>query len=313
MNAIGKKNRRLVMAGASGLIGRPLCRLLAEQGWQIAILSRRPQPDSGNRITHLAWDGVHAGEWEAALSSATAVIHLAGEPIASRWTKAKKDAILSSRLHSTTAIAAAIARAAPKPHVLLQASAIGYYGGDRADEELDERSAPGSGFLADVARQWEAASFSVESLGVRRVLLRTGVVLGTGYGALPRLVLPFRFFLGGPLASGSQWVSWISLEDEVRAIAFLLAGESNSGAFNLTAPHPVRQRELASAIASALRRRSWLPVPRFALRLFLGEMAKELLIASQRVSPRKLLEAGFTFHQPHLQQALQEIFSTGRP
>jgi uncharacterized protein (TIGR01777 family) len=195
------------------------------------------------------------------------------------------------------AVVEAVRAARVKPRVLIQASAVGAYG-HTEDEELDEGSPAGTGFLAEVVREWEDSTKDVESLGVRRAVVRSGLVLGKKGGVWPRLVKPVRFFAGGPLGSGRQWFSWISLEDEVRAVRFLIESEGLAGIFDLTAPHPLRQRAFCRVLGKALKRPCWLPVPAVLLQVLFGEKARETLLTGQRVLPRRLLAAGFEFRQP---------------
>ncbi len=232
---------------------------------------------------------------------------MAGDNLAEgRWTRAKKARILRSRAAAGGAVVEAVRAAAVKPEVVVQASAVGAYG-LRGDEELDEGSASGAGFLAGVVSRWEESTHAVEAEGVRRVVIRSGLVLGGGGGIFPRLAAPFRFFAGGPLGGGRQWCSWIHLDDEVRAIRFLLERGDLAGVFNLTAPAPLPERDLCRALGNAMGRRCWLPVPALALTLLFGEKAKETLLAGQRVLPRRLLAAGFAFRFPEAGAALENL------
>jgi hypothetical protein len=205
----------------------------------------------------------------------------------------------------------AVQAARTKPRVVIQASAVGIYG-RRGDEILDESSPPGAGFLADVSRAWEESTRALESLGVRRVVIRTGIVLGRNGGALPLMTRPFRFLVGGPIGGGRRWFSWIHLEDEVRAILFLMESEDAAGAYDLVSPFPVPQRLLAKAIGHALNRPSFFPTPSFLLRLLFGAKAGETILADQRVIPSRLEEAGFTFAFPDVRQALDDIYARPR-
>ncbi len=299
---------RVVIGGGSGLIGRALCDELALAGHQAVVLSRDP-----SRVASLPagveveeWDGRSAAALAPLVEGAEAFVHLAGASIAGgRWTARRKRAIRDSRVDSSRAVAEAFARSARRPAVLVQGSAVGYYG-PRGDEELDEAAAPGDDFLASVCREWEAASAPVEELGVRRPVVRTGVVLSTRGGALPRMVLPFRLFAGGPLGSGRQWLPWIHLADEAGALRFLLEHPEATGPFNLTAPAPVTNREFSRALGRTLRRPSLLPAPAPALKLALGEMAT-LLLDGQRAVPSKLLAAGYEFRFPEVGGALGDL------
>jgi uncharacterized protein (TIGR01777 family) len=235
-----------------------------------------------------------------------AVVHLAGENIAAgRWTDARKRRIRESRVKSSRAVAEAIEEAADKPRVLLQGSAVGYYG-PRGDEVVSEEEPPGEDFLARVCVEWEASTAGVESLGVRRAVLRTGVVLSTEGGALPKMLLPFRLFAGGPVGSGRQCFPWIHIADEVGAIRFLLENDRASGPFNLTAPEPITNRQFSRVLGEVLHRPSLLPAPAFALRLALGEMA-DMLLNGQRAVPSQLQELGYTFRFPEAEAALRDL------
>jgi hypothetical protein len=301
---------RIIITGATGFIGRALTKELLEAGYEVVALSRNPK--TGKRIfdngfSIVAWDGKSADGWGANADGAYAIINLAGENISSgRWTKKRKQMILKSRLNAGKAVVEATKQARQKPKVVIQASAIGYYG-SRLDEALDESSSSGTGFLCEVAQQWESSTKEVESLGVRHVIIRTGIVLGSDGGALPRLIRPFRFFVGGPLGSGNQWFSWIHLHDEIGAIRFLTEKEHLHGVFNLISPGALQQKDFSKILGKIMRRPSWLPVPGFLMRLFMGEMAEALLLSGQRVVSKRLLEAGYNFQYPNAKSALQEI------
>lgn len=299
---------KAVITGGTGLIGRALAADLAADGWDVVVLTRRPEAAGPlpQGVRPVRWDGRSAQGWGEVVDGATAVVNLAGENIsARRWTEAQKRRIRESRVNAGRAVVEAIDRAVVKPVVLVQASAIGIYG-DRGSEELDERSAPGEGFLPDVCQDWERSTQEVEAMGVRRAVARMGVVLSLDGGALPRMLLPFRLFVGGPLGDGSQWFPWIHIQDEVRALRFLIEHDGASGVFNLTAPQPVTNRELSRAIGRVMRRPALVPTPRLALKLVFGEMAA-VLLDSQRVVPRRLLDAGFVFRFPDITTALQDL------
>jgi TIGR01777 family protein len=234
-----------------------------------------------------------------------AIVNLAGEPIAKRWTQARRAAIRDSRVQATTLLARTVAAMAPRP-ALISGSAVGYYG-DRGDEWLDETSTAGRGFLAEVCMDWERATEPAVRAGARVVLLRTGVVMARDGGALAKLLPPFRMGFGGPLGDGRQWTSWIVLEDVLRAIELALQTNALHGPMNLVAPNPVTNAELTSVLGRVLARPALLPVPRVALQLLYGEMADAAILASQRVAPRALAAAGFTFSHPTLEQALRSI------
>lgn len=298
---------RVVITGGSGLIGRALAASLAADGQEVVILTRDPARVSGlpAGARAVAWDGATASGW-GTLAEGAAVVHLAGENVgAGRWTAARKKRLYDSRVRSGEAVLAAVEQASVKPRVLLQASAVGFYG-DRGDELITEESSGGSGFLAEICRDWEAVTADVEALGVRRVVLRTGVVLAREGGALPKMALPFRLFAGGSLGDGRQWLPWIHLEDEIRALRFLLEADDASGPFLLTAPNPLPFRDFASTLGRMLGRPSFVPVPAWVLRLAVGEMA-EVLLGGQRAVPLRLLEQGFQFRFESAEAALRSL------
>jgi uncharacterized protein len=293
---------KVLLTGSSGFIGSALRRRLAAEGHEVGCLLR-------HRLEMQPYWNVATGEIDlAAFGVPDAVIHLAGANVAERrWSESRKRELRSSRVEGTHLLASYFARQVQKPAHLLVASAIGVYG-DRGDEKLDESSGVGKGFLATLGAEWEAAVSPATAAGIRTVLLRTGVVLAPQGGALKKMLPPFRAGLGGPLGSGRQFFSWISLQDELAAICFLLATPSLQGPVNLTAPHPVTNADFTAALAKQLHRPAKLPVPGFALRLLLGrEMADELLLASSYVIPKKLVEAGFVFCHPHLTSALESM------
>lgn len=298
---------RVVITGGSGLIGRALARDLAG-GHEVILLSRDPDRVEGlpPGVRAARWDGRTGQGWASLLSGETAIVHLAGESVAQgRWTAAKKRRIRDSRVISGQAVMDALRQAPVKPRVLVRASAVGYYGG-RGDEVLPEDAPPGGDFLAAVCQEWEASTAEAESLGVRRAVARTGIVLAPEGGALPAMSLPFKMMIGGRLGDGRQWFPWIHRDDEVGALRFLIEREDARGAFNLTAPHPVTNRELTRTLARVLGRPAVLPVPALALRLAVGEMAGSLL-QGQRAVPSRLLELGYTFRWPDLESALRNL------
>jgi uncharacterized protein (TIGR01777 family) len=303
-------NKRVLITGATGFIGRALAGELISAGYEVIALTRNPGKSGallGAGVRSLPWDGRTAEGWGSQADGAWAIINLAGDNLAEgRWTKAKKARILKSRLDAGAAVVQAVRAARLKPKVLLQASAVGFYG-SRGDDEFDENSHPGDGFLAGVVRAWEDSTSDVEALGVRRIVIRSGLVLGRGGGVFPRLMMPFRLFAGGPLGSGRQWFSWIQLSDEVRAIRFLVEREDLAGIFNLTAPCPLKEKDLCRTIGEVRRRPCWLPVPPFLLKFLFGEKATETLLAGQRVLPRRLMSAAFTFGFPDARAALDAL------
>jgi hypothetical protein len=297
---------RIVITGGTGLIGGRLARELAAAGHDVVVLTRDPvraAPPPGVRAA--GWDAETAEGWGPLADGALGIVHLAGEPIEGRWTAAKKRRIRDSRVGSSRAVLAAIEAARTKPAWLLQASGAGYYG-PRGDEPLTEEAGPGDDFLARVSIEWEAATAPAEALGVRRALLRTGLVLAAEEGLLARMVTPFRLGLGGPLGSGRQVMPWIHLADEVAAIRFLARTDAARGPFNLAAPGAVTNAEFTRTLARVLRRPAVFRVPKFALRLALGEMA-ELALTGQRAVPRALEALGFRFRFPQLEAALRDL------
>jgi hypothetical protein len=298
---------RAIIAGGTGFIGRELVRELREHGWEILILSRNPGKvasvfENGG-VIGMPWDN---GGWTDVIGPDTAVVNLAGENIAAgRWTAKRKRRILESRLKAGERINQAVEQANAAPGVLIQASAVGYYG-PRGSTPVNEYTEPGTGFLADVARQWEASTAGLEQKGTRRCVIRTGMVLGHG-GALPKMLPSFRRYLGGHPGTGLQGVSWIHLRDEVRAIRFLMENPDASGPYNLCAPVPVNFRKFAHILGTVLNKPYKTPVPAFALRLLFGEMADELLLSGQFVLPERLTQAGFEFEFPELEDALRDV------
>ena len=294
---------RILITGASGLVGNALVQALKGSEHEILRLVRREPrgPDE------LGWDP-EAGRLAAeALAGAEALVHLAGENIATgRWTRVKKERIRRSRVLGTRTVTRAFLACSRPPPTLLAASAVGFYG-DRGDEELDEGSPPGTGFLAETCRAWEAETLPLEEAGIRVARMRIGMVLSLRGGALPRLLGPFKLGLGGRIGSGRQWMSWIGLEDLSRAILFCLKEKALRGPVNLTAPQPVRNAAFARVLASALGRPACLPLPAPAARLLLGEMADELLLASTRALPRRLLDEGFRFRDEDLEACLSRL------
>jgi uncharacterized protein len=300
---------RVLIAGGSGLIGTALAESLARDGQEAVVLSRAPEKHRlPAGVGAAAWDGRTLGPWvEAEVARADAVVTLAGESIFGRWTAAKKRRLYESRVGTSRLVADAIAAASRRPGVLVQGSAIGYYG-DTADRDVDESTPAGGDFLARLTVDWEAASASVEPLGVRRPIARTGVVLSRHGGALAQLRLVYRMFLGGPVGSGRQWMPWIHEADEVGALRFLLDAAEATGPFDLVAPQPVRNADFGRAVGRALRRPSLLPAPTFALRLVFGEMA-DSLAGGTRAAPLRLLALGYRFRFSELDAALRDTLA----
>ena len=305
---------RVVIAGGTGLIGRALAENLAADGHEATVLSRSPERASSlpAGVRAERWDARTAEGWGHLADGAAAIVNLAGASLAgegffpTRWTEARRRVIAESRANASRAVIEAVAQAKQKPGVVVQSSAVGYYG-FHGDEDLTEDAGPGDDWGARfTAEQWEPSTAAVEEMGVRRVVSRTGIVLSTEDGALPRLLLPFRLFAGGPMGSGKQWYSWIHVQDEARALRFLIENEEARGAFNVTAPFPVRNGELARLIGGAMGRPTWIPVPAFAMRLAFGEVA-DVVLQGQRAVPRRLLDLGFQFRYPEPVAALADL------
>ncbi len=287
----------VLMTGASGLVGRSARSALEKQGIRVTPLSHADP----------AWDWSRGTLDRKVLEGMDAVIHLAGEPIAeTRWSEQQKEKIRSSRINGTQAIANAMAEMASGPKVLVMASAIGFYG-ERGEEELTEKSDTGTGFLPQVVREWETAAHPASEAGVRVVQLRLGIVLSREGGALAKMRWPFILGLGGPLGSGTAWMSWIHLEDVSQAIVLAVIQPDWRGVYNLTAPTPETNRVFSKTLASTLSRPCLFPVPPFMLRLLFGEMADEALLVSSRVIPERLIQSGFVFQHPELAPALADL------
>lgn len=296
--------KRVVITGITGFIGSELAESLRRDGWEVVGVSRRPpRPGSAD----LQWDP-QAGKIDAAgLEGADAVIHLAGESVADgRWTPERKEAIRRSRVQSTGLLSRTLAGLSRPPRAFLCASAIGFYG-DREDETLTEGSPAGTGFLAEVCEEWEAAAVPAEQAGLRVTRMRIGIVLGPEGGALEKMLPPFKAGLGSVFGSGSQWMSWIALPDIVAAMRFLLERDDLAGPVNLVGPHPATNREFTRCLNHVLGRPGFVPAPGFAVKLLFGEMGEATLLGSQRVLPKRLLDAGFRFEYPHLKAALRAV------
>lgn len=298
---------RILISGASGFVGRALCDRLTTADHTVVRLTRSSGANDSDAIE---WDPEQGVLEQSALEGFDAVIHLAGEPIVGvRWTAAKMARIRESRIAGTQLLSETLARLEQKPRVLLSASAIGFYG-NRGDAELRERSGPGSGFLPEVCRYWETAADPARRAGIRLALLRIGLVLGPEGGALEHMSRPFRLGVGGVMGNGRQYMSWIALDDAVEAMRFIIEHEELSGPINLTAPNPVTNRVFTRALGKALHRPTVVPLPAFMARTIFGDMADALLLASARVLPARLQEAGFTFQHPELEGALEAALHT---
>ncbi|HEU4994526.1 MAG TPA: TIGR01777 family oxidoreductase [Gemmatimonadaceae bacterium] len=292
----------ILLSGASGFIGSHLTKALARDGHRVVRLSRKgPTSDA------VAWVPESGKIDREALARARpdAVVNLAGEPIDQRWTEERKRQIRDSRVKGTALLAEALASLADKPKTFVSGSAMGYYGAHRGDEVLEETSAPGTDFLAQTAQAWERATDSAAAAGIRVVLSRTSLVLGRDGGALKRLLVPFRLGMGGRVGDGRQWMSWIALDDAVRAMRFFIDTPALEGPVNLAAPEPVRNEEFTRVLAKVLHRPAAISVPASALELVLGQMANDTIMASQRLSSRRLAGAGFEFQHPRLDDALR--------
>lgn len=292
--------KTVAITGSSGSIGSALTRVLVKAGYQTLALVRREPRDS----TELRWDPEDGVADPGRLEGVTAVVHLAGEKLLGRWSKRKKQLIYDSRVIGTEKLCRSLAKLERPPEIFISASAIGFYG-SRDSETLDEKSASGEGFVAEVCRGWESASDILDQRKTRIVKARLGVVLDPGFGALAKALTPFRLGLGGRLGDGRQYMSWISLPDTLAALLFILKNSSISGPLNLTSPNPVTNGEYTSTLAEVLKRPAFFHIPALALKVLLGEVAEELLLSSQRVLPARLLEAGFKFHDEKLESALR--------
>jgi len=304
---------RIIIAGGSGLIGRELTSTLITSGDEVIILSRNPEMVKGmpTGVRVIKWDGKTLQDWWLEIEKSDAVINLTGENLSgegflpSRWTKDRKLRLVQSRVNSGIVLTKAIERAKAKPLVFIQASGIGFYG-TYQEKSLNEGDNGGDDFSANLCKEWEASSQPVELMGTRRVVIRNGVVLSTKGGALPLLLLPYKLFVGGPLGDGHQIYSWIHITDEINAIQFLIRNNQAKGVFNLTAPNPVTNDEFGRTIGMVMKRPHYLPLPGFAMRLAFGEVSS-MVLEGQKVLPQKLLEAGYGFKFPILEDALKDL------
>lgn len=304
---------RIIITGGSGLIGRGLTANLVKDGHEVFILSRTPQMVAGlpPGAKAVGWDAKTATGWGSLSDTTEVIVNLAGENLKgkgllpNRWTRRRKELIRQSRLDAGRAVVEAVKLASRKPKLLVQASAVGYYG-PHGDDQVTEETSSGSDFLAKVCRDWEASTAEVEPLGIRRVILRTGLPLTLNGGSFPSLVLPFRLFAGNTFGSGKQFYPWIHFDDYIAAVRFVTDDPKSSGPYNLSAPNPVRNREFAYALGRIMHRPAFLPIPRFALELPFGEVAT-VVMDGQRVVPDRLVKAGFEFRYPDLEPALKEL------
>jgi uncharacterized protein len=306
---------KVAITGATGFIGSRLVARLQAEGHPCLVLTRDPQrarqlfPQSEFPTVEIVfYEPMQSGEWQGSLSSCDGVVNLAGAPIAERWTASYQQTILDSRKVGTQKLVEAIAQANPKPQVLVNASAIGYYGTSET-ATLDETSPAGNDFLAQVCQAWEAEAAQVMDAGVRLVIMRLGIVLGMG-GAIARMVTPFKLFAGGPIGSGKQWFSWIHREDVVSLIVQALTNPSMTGVYNATAPQPLRMLEFCQVMGEVMNRPSWLPVPAFAIEALLGDGAV-VVLEGQQVLPKRTQESGFRYEYPTAKLALKEVLEEG--
>ncbi|MGQ9768087.1 MAG: TIGR01777 family oxidoreductase [Anaerolineae bacterium] len=304
---------RIIITGGTGFIGRRLVAELAGAGYEVIVLTRNPARATGlpAGVRAERWDGRPAAGCGGLSVGCLAIVNLAGENLSgggfppARWTPERKALIRSSRLDAGAAVTEAVTAATTRPRVVIQSSGIGHYG-SRDDKVLTEADPPGDDFLARLTVEWEASTAAVADQGVRHVSIRTGVVLSPDEGALKQLLLPFKFYVGGPMGSGRQGFSWIHPADEVAAIRFLIENERASGPFNLCAPEPLSNAEFARVLGKVLGRPAWLPVPGIALRLALGEVAT-MVLDGQKALPKKLLDLGFRFRFPDAESALWDL------
>jgi uncharacterized protein len=302
---------KIAIAGATGFVGSRLVEQLLAQGHEVVIFTRSPQQVSSrfSKAQVVGYEPLKSGEWQTAISGCDAVVNLAGEPIAEkRWTPAQKRTILDSRQLGTQKIVAAIAAASVKPTVLINASAIGYYGTSETSK-FNEDSPAGQDFLAEVCTAWETAAQAVTATGTRLVILRLGIVLGENGGALGKMLAPFSAFVGGPIGSGKQWFSWVHRDDVVKLIITAITDSQMQGVYNATAPNPVTMADFSQTLGAVMNRPSWLPVPNFALEAMLGEGAI-VVLEGQQVIPTHTLAQGFEFQYPTLTPALKAILGS---
>ena len=301
--------KRIIVTGATGLIGRKLVSALIQRGDEVIIFSRdtaKAKTIIPNANEYVEWDFNKPELWKSKLENSNAVVHLAGTNLfAKRWNDRFKNEILKSRQMSTKNLVDAIKSCSNKPQVFISASGVGYYG-DCGDTILNEASSAGNDFLAEVCKVWEVESKRVEDAGIRSVQIRTGLVLSTEDGALKQMIPPFKFFIGGPLGKGKQWASWLHIEDIIRIYVHAIDNTELRGAVNAASPNPVRMKEFANTLGNVLHRPSLFPVPKFVLKIVIGETA-EVVTASQRVDVQKLLSSGFKFNFNFIKEALNDL------
>jgi len=299
---------RVIITGGTGLIGSKLVPELVDQGYQVLVLARNPDKARERfdpKVEVNKWDPLDKELDSEVLEGCHGVVNLAGETINSRWTAARKERILNSRIQTTAGLVKAMEKVKDKPEVFINASAVGYYGPNN-DERLSENTPAGKDFLATVCKKWEEEALKAETLGIRVVALRFGVVLASDGGALQQMLMPYRFFAGGPVGSGRQWLSWIHIDDLIKVIKYSLNNNTLEGPVNTVAPQPVTSKDFSRILGEVLHRPSWFPVPGAMMRLAFGEMA-DMLLYGQRVIPEKLLRSGFEFQYSDLRQALENL------
>jgi uncharacterized protein len=302
---------RVIITGGTGLIGRALAQDLLSDGHEVILLSRSPEKrdkeiPEGAQV--LGWDGRTSHGWADEADGAGAIVNLAGGNLSSRrWTDKQKEKLLESRLNPGRAVVEAVEKAVNMPRVVVQASAVGYYGTHYGDRQVTEKMAPGKDYLANLCVEWEKSTAPLDQYGIRRPVARMGVVLSPESIALKRMALPYKLFVGGPIGSGRQWLSWIHLADLVASLRYLIENQGANGAFNLTAPTPVTNSRFGKILARVLNRPSWFPVPAFMIKALFGEMAT-VVLEGQRAVPKRLLDLGFKFRYPEIEPALREIY-----
>lgn len=301
---------KIILSGGTGFIGKALLKTLQKRGDRVILLTRNPDSVkqlASESVIVTPWDSQSVGTWAEEVNGAEAVINLAGEPVVGkRWSDRQKARIVGSRVEATRTLVSAIGQSRSKPPVLINASAVGYYGPVESGD-VTESHPKGKGFLGETCERWEEAARAAERWGVRVVMMRIGIVLEKRGGALSKMIPPFQFFMGGPLGSGRQWVPWVHRDDVVGTILFAMEQKELSGPVNATSPNPVTMKEFCAALGKTMQRPSWAPVPAFVLRILLGEQS-DVLLTGQRAIPKKLESSGYPFHYPHLEGALSAIF-----
>jgi uncharacterized protein (TIGR01777 family) len=308
---------KVIISGATGFIGKTLAKELVQNSYEVIALSRSVEKgkaafdELGIDVQVVHWDARTGNGWVQYAEGADAIINLAGENLAGLWTETKKHKILESRVNSAAAVVDAVKRCIVKPKLVVQASAIGYYG-HSPDHAYDEESPAGTGFLADVCIKWEKAILPVLQAGCRLVTIRTGIVLGAGGGMLGPIATAYKLFAGGCIGTGKQWLSWISLDDEIAAIRFLIENRGCSGPYNLVSIEPATMGQFCEDLAEVLNRPNWLKVPSFLVRIAAADLADELLVTGRKIVPKRLIDAGFKFKHTELESTISEILQTAQ-